>query len=785
MLVLGMASPAVAQQALLSGTVSGPDGLALFGVNVTHAPGQGVATGVDGTYALELGPGAHTVTFTSIGFQARTEQVTLAPGEARVLHVALDPATAQLDMVVVSAGRFEQRVGEVTRSLSVLRPELLRNKNVTSLDQALDQVPGLVIVDEEPQLRAGSGFSYGAGSRVQVLVDDIPILSGDIGRPNWSFLPIESVEQVEVIKGASSVLYGSAALSGVINVRTAYPRATPVTRVTTFTGIHDRPGQADAKWWSTHHPMFGGASFLHARQYGRLDLVLGGNAFSDGGYIGPEVDSTGTPRGEPGGYDQRVRFNTGLRWRSKVPGLAFGVNANAMKGRSSSVFLWDDIGSGLFRPEPGTVTHTEAAQYYVDPYVTYHGPGGFRHSVRTRLHGQEFINTGDQSNRNRTLHGEYQVQRAVDLLGRTVLTAGAVARHVRSDAELYRGNTAGDGRNEALNLAAYLQADKQLFKERLALSAGVRHEQFDVDGAVAAQPVLRAGATWRALEATYLRGSYGQGFRFPTIAERYIATNVGRLRVFPNPDLEAERSWDLEGGIKQGFRIGGFTGYVDAVAFRQEYDRYVEFTFGQWAAPSVQWVDGQMVVDLGIGFKSVNTGGARVTGLELELVGQGRIGRGELTVLMGYTRSRPVSTTPDHIYARTAAGSPTTYRNTSLDTTGHLLKFRITELFRADVQYGIGRVFAGASVRHHRHPRNIDRIFVDLDESGTLPTGVGQWMRTHRGGDLLVDARAGMDLSAQVRVSLVVNNLTNVVYALRPLAIEAPRSYQAVVALRI
>jgi outer membrane receptor protein involved in Fe transport len=61
-------------------------------------------------------------------------------------------------------------------------------------------VPGVVIVDEEPQIRAGSGFSYGAGSRVQVLVDNVPILSGDIGRPNWSFLPIENLEQVEVIK---------------------------------------------------------------------------------------------------------------------------------------------------------------------------------------------------------------------------------------------------------------------------------------------------------------------------------------------------------------------------------------------------------------------------------------------------------------------------------------------------------------------------------------------------------------------------------------------------------
>ncbi|MCB0783304.1 MAG: TonB-dependent receptor plug domain-containing protein, partial [Flavobacteriales bacterium] len=105
-------------------------------------------------------------------------------------------------------------------------------------NDAMDQVPGVVVIDNDPQIRAGSGFSYGAGSRVMMLVDDMPILSGDIGRPSWTFLPIENLEQVEVIKGASSVMHGSAALSGVINVRTAYPRSEPRTRATVFAGMY-------------------------------------------------------------------------------------------------------------------------------------------------------------------------------------------------------------------------------------------------------------------------------------------------------------------------------------------------------------------------------------------------------------------------------------------------------------------------------------------------------------------------------------------------------------------
>src|SRR5690606_2783341 len=107
----------------------------------------------------------------------------------------------------------------------------------------------------------------------------------------------------------------------------------------------------------------------------------------------------------------------------------------------------------------------------------------------------------------------------------------------------------------------------------------------------------------------------GQGFRFPTIGERFINTGVGSLNIFPNPDLRPETSTNIEGGVKQGFRIGGFKGYLDLVGFLQEYDDLVEFTFGQWRPLSI--ADLQDVSNLrnALGFKSVNTGKARVTGL--------------------------------------------------------------------------------------------------------------------------------------------------------------------------
>ena len=86
----------------------------------------------------------------------------------------------------MTAGKFEKPLGEVTVSLDVLKPRLIQNTNATSVDNVLVKVPGVTIVDGQASIRGGAGFSYGAGTRVLILVDDIPALQADAGFPNWS-----------------------------------------------------------------------------------------------------------------------------------------------------------------------------------------------------------------------------------------------------------------------------------------------------------------------------------------------------------------------------------------------------------------------------------------------------------------------------------------------------------------------------------------------------------------------------------------------------------------------
>ncbi|NBX80438.1 MAG: Plug domain-containing protein, partial [Flavobacteriales bacterium] len=113
--------------------------------------------------------------------------------------------------VVITAGRRNQNIEDVPISMEIIRPELVNNKGLSSLEQAVDQSPGVYSMDGQVSIRGGGGYAYGAGSRVMLLWNGIPMLSPDLGDVKWNAVPMEQTSQIEILKGASSVLYGSGA----------------------------------------------------------------------------------------------------------------------------------------------------------------------------------------------------------------------------------------------------------------------------------------------------------------------------------------------------------------------------------------------------------------------------------------------------------------------------------------------------------------------------------------------------------------------------------------------
>ena len=764
-----------------------------------------VATDLDGAYTLVLKPGAHTLMCSFIGMAKQEFKVELTDGQTVNWNPVMTSAAEALGLVVVSAGRFEQDASEVTVSLEVLKPALVENKATTTLETAIEQTPGVSLVDGEPQIRSGSGFSYGAGSRVMVLVDDLPVLSGDAGRPTWGFLPLENLEQIEVIKGASSVLYGSAALSGVINIRTRYPDARPLTRVSLQHGVYSDPQSTEGKYWEGSLQQ-SNLRFLHSQQLGGWDIVVGGNVLGDDGYKGPEVflDSlTGTLDTASMAYNplqvnrwganSQARFNVNLRRRDTgIEGLKFGLNTNWQKGESLNTLIWERAYDGLYGSTDGAATRTRQLVGTVDPYIEYLSPGGTQHSLRNRWQRLNNQNDNGQSNSSHVFYSEYQIQQRGDAWGLDdlVLTGGAVHQLTLGQAELYSGGRP-DGVNKARNVSAYLQADQKV-GERLNLSAGTRFEHFSINDSTASKPVFRAGLNFQAAEATWFRTSVGQGFRFPTIAEKFIRTGVGPLQVYPSNDLRPETAINIEAGLKQGLKVGGFQGFVDVAGFYQQYEDFIEFTFGRWGAPSEPLA--------GNGFRSLNTGSSRVTGWETSLMGRATWGETTVDLLAGYTYTNPISLTPDLPYAAILNGTDTlgvlTYNNTSFDIESvpldpdillitsdsvfapatNLLKYRSQHLVRFDAELRRKKWFVGVSARYQSALQNIDKAWLAFEQAlPEIDWGLQTWLTDHPRQPWVFDARAGVNVSDHHKMSVVVSNLTNAEYSVRPLAIEAPR----------
>ena len=760
-------------------------------VRMLNNPAKGTVTDIDGIYSVVSDTGMQYFVCDYVGCNADTFFVHITANAIVEHNVSLVPNSELLKTVVVSSGKFAQKLEELTVSMEVLKPSLINNKNTTSIETALEQVPGLTIIDNDPQIRGGSGFTFGVGSRVAIVVDGIPLLSGDAGRPEWSYIPVENIEQVEIIKGSSSVLYGSSAINGVINIRSAYPRLKPKTVISYSAGGYSSPQSPAANWYNGAIPGFMNLNFLHSRIiHDNIDFVIGGNFNMDQGYIGPappsgHVDTaikhalmlpdTIKPFSNKDMLKMRARLNFSLRYRSKkYEGLSYGINGNSMLNKTNMVLAWYNDSAGLYKGYPGAVFLEQQTFFNLDPFIRYDAGNGVTHSLVTRVFHTDDQITNNQSTNGTLYYAEYQLQRKYKELNLN-FTGGVVSSIARTRAQLY--DSSGTPDNSVTNIAGYIQVDKKIW-DVLNISGGVRYEYFKTNSLESvAQPIFRAGASLKVLQGTWVRTSFGDGYRYPTITERYISTKAGLFGVFPNPGLQPETSQNFELGIKQGFKIGDCMGYLDLAGFQQNYHNTIEYLFGVWD-PSVSLV----------GFKFVNTGDSRVSGADISLAcstpeSNKKFG---ITALVGYTYIDPVSLTPNLIYAHTksiqpgAPGDSISFHNSSMDTSNNTLKYRFKHLFKADIEVRIHKFGIGASYRYYSKMENIDKAFGDIESLTKLIPGfdpiviVNYWQQ-HKGFHIF-DARVSYKMTDKHKMSVVASNLFNVAYFLRPLKIEPPRT---------
>ena len=244
---------------------------ALIGVNII-SNNSGTSTDINGNYFLKISSGNQKITFKYIGYEKVIREINTQNDSNLTINIQLNSSSEQLNTVVISAGKFNQKIEETTVSMEVIKPSLIENKNTSNIQTAMEQIPGLNITDGQANIRGGSGWSYGTGTRVLVLVDDMPLISGDAGQVQWNLIATENINQVEIIKGASSALYGSSALNGIVNIRTSYPKKSEIdknpgigfTKVNIHAGLIDFPKRTALNWNGDKRRSFKGIEFMQS-----------------------------------------------------------------------------------------------------------------------------------------------------------------------------------------------------------------------------------------------------------------------------------------------------------------------------------------------------------------------------------------------------------------------------------------------------------------------------------------------------------------------------------------
>lgn len=730
----------------------------------------------EGRFTLAIPSFPDTITVTMMDYQEK--KVVVKKTSADTLRIQLQPRTQELDAVVVSASRREQKIQNISVSLEIIQPELIENKAFNNVEQAVDQAPGAYAMDGQISIRGGSGFSYGAGSRTLVVWNDIPLLSADAGDAKWQSIPIENLSQIEVLKGASSVLYGSGALNGIISLRNKLPTKEGETKLSYQTAIYDQPRRKGLQW-SDQTLLANQFTAYHGKMHDQFGYTVSVYDYRSDGF-------------RSGEEQERFRFNGSFIFKPKrFKRLTAGLNYSANVERKGLFIIWESDSLG-YQPSGGTadplsdtssLSVTDNLRFTVDPYIKFYDRFDNKHTLQNRFYQTVNRSMDGQSATATMYYSDYKFERSMKR--DFVLTAGVTSSFNVVQSELY-------GDHQSRNYSIYAQLEKDIGK--LHVTGGVRGEYFqqndrtpdsrtfltkDSANAIPVRPIFRLGANYELFDHTFLRASFGQAIRYPSVAERYASTSVGALNIFPNAELLPERGWSAELGVKQGFSISNFKGFVDVAGFINEYDQMMEFTFGYFKPDSVPISfnpDDPGYPGNWFGFRAENAEQARITGIETSINGKGSIGPVEVTALMGYTYMNPMLIDPDSTYIYGSNG------NGGLsDTSSRLLKYRFRHLAKGDIQFKYDKIMLGFSGRYNSFMENIDATFESginvVGNTTEILPGLKSYRKNNDNGALIFDARIGYNINEHFLINFVVNNLLNREYMTRPGDIRAPRQF--------
>jgi outer membrane cobalamin receptor len=501
--------------------------------------GTGAVTDNSGRYELNLNEGKQTIEFRFIGYASQRKEVNATSGQQIILDVELVPEIFQQEQIVVTANKVSMNRNNVPMNVSIINQLQIEQSTESNILPVISsQIPGLFVTE-----RGVTGFGLAGGSAgkisirgvggseasfpVLLLIDGQPQFMGMMGHAIPDSYVSSDIEKVEVVKGPASILYGTNAMGGALNLITRQQKeeGLSIRGRLMYGSFNTQKYSASAGYRKNRLSVL--ASYNHDQTDGDRP---NSNFNIDNGYVkvGYEISRHIM-------VDANASHSS---FKAYDPGSIYHPNPSVFDNKSQ----WVDI-------QRSNVYFTLSNKFDI-------AEGGIKAYYMT---GDHDIYDGWKSNDENMGMSIYQGLR---LFENNLLSVGFETKKYGG-----RGTAAtlGQRSGEWITVdeaGAYAIMQHTLF-DRLTLNAGVRYDDHSLFGG---QWVPQFGAAFNAAQQTILKAAVAKGFRNPSVRELYL---------FPpaNAGLLPETMWNYEFTLSQGFKEG--RGQAEITVFKAEGDNMI------------------------------------------------------------------------------------------------------------------------------------------------------------------------------------------------------------------
>src|SRR5690625_1719630 len=369
-----------------------------------------------------LPAGTYTLTISHVGYQTLHQSIEIAHSSRDTLSFQLKPKRYSAPSVVVTATRSRRAIEDVPEPVTVISGKEIQMSGSSRLSEILSEQTGLALTSDHGTGIQVQGF---ASDYTKIMIDGQPLIGRTGGTLNLDRISVGNVQQIEMIKGPSSALWGSDALAGVINI---------------ITRQADRPFElALHSRYGSHNTLDTGVNLSTLKSGWQQQVFLNRNS-SQGYSLRPNAISQTVPE----------YHNYTASYQTSVPvseAVEIGFQGRYYRENQSST---DYLGS----PESPVLLDGEALQedYSLSPSLQFDFGSGYRaelshyysrYRTDTRYHYQQGDSLYEQSQFDQHYHkSELQLNKTWN--SHHISTAGSGLAHEQLKAQRYSGDPAFD-----------------------------------------------------------------------------------------------------------------------------------------------------------------------------------------------------------------------------------------------------------------------------------------------------------------------------------------------------